>query len=75
MAFGLLRTSSGHLEDACYSMRLDRSGWGALQKDKHIENLGSSDLATCNRINDFHSPACAPQDEDIVLQYGDRVYA
>jgi hypothetical protein len=33
--------------------------WGALhnKRTKHAESLGLFDLATCNRINDFHSPA------------------
>jgi hypothetical protein len=48
---------SVHLEDACYSLRLDRSEWGALQhkRTKHAKSMGSFDWATCNRINDFNS--------------------
>jgi hypothetical protein len=58
-ALGLLSTLGGGclLFDATRPFRVDR----ALQhkRTKHAENLGSSDLATCNRINDFHSPACS----------------
>jgi hypothetical protein len=48
-----------HLEDACYSIRVDRSGWGALQHGRtmHAKDMGSSDLATCDRFNDIHFPA------------------
>jgi hypothetical protein len=55
MAFGLLSTLGGCL--LFVAAGPFRVGCTTTQKDQARKKLGSSDLATCSRINDSHSPA------------------